>query len=209
VVYELVAPGGDTYVMQSYSQIRDPQLSIGQLRSLGGRIDPPPGWGYRVRRLRRDLDVGANGKATIVQDELQNTYQLARATRPSGPRRRHRVSVDGATKMVAAATAGTLEDHGTVTGRPFGRGSVQIVVKLADGRATGTFRLLYADGSITGSVSMPYTIEGDEIDFRGSARLTSGTGAYRGISSRTLAAHDHNTLDGQNGVISLKGFARY
>jgi len=24
-----------------------------------------------------------------------------------------------------------------------------------------------------------------------------------------LAVHDHNTLDGQNGVVSLKGAARY
>ena len=54
---------------------------------------------------------------------------------------------------------------------------------------------------------MPFTIEGNEIDFRGTARFTGGTGAYRGISSGTLEAHDHNTLDGQNGVVSLKGFA--
>jgi hypothetical protein len=79
VVYELVGPGGDVYVMQSYSQIRDPKLTIRQLRSLGRRIDPPPGWRYRARRLRRALEVRAiGGQATIVQDELLNTYQLRR-----------------------------------------------------------------------------------------------------------------------------------
>ena len=56
---------------------------------------------------------------------------------------------------------------------------------------------------------MPFTIAGDEIDFRGTARITGGTGAYRGITSGALQAHDHNTLDGQNGVVSLTGFAKY
>ena len=32
--------------------------------------------------------------------------------------------------------------------------------------------------------------------------------AWRATSG-ALAAHDHNTLDGQNGVVSVDGFARY
>jgi hypothetical protein len=209
-VYELVAPGGDAYVMQAYSQIKDPSLSLGQLGRLGRRLDLPPGWRYRTRRLRRDLDVGvAGGKATIIQDELQNTYQLTTIARRPGPRRRHAVDIQGRTKMVTATTPGTLEDHGTLTGTPFGNGSVEIVVRLAGGRATGTFRMLFAKGSITGTVDMPFTISGGEIDFRGTSRFTAGTGAYRGISSGALQVHDHNTLDGQNGVVELTGTARY
>ena len=38
---------------------------------------------------------------------------------------------------------------------------------------------------------------------------SAGTGAYRGITSGALKAHDHNTLDGQNGRLSLDGFATY
>lgn len=85
LVYELVAPGGDVYVMQAYSQIVDPDQRIGQLRSLGRRLDLPPGWRYRVRRLRSELAVKPiRGNATIVQDELQNTYQLFKSTRRPG-----------------------------------------------------------------------------------------------------------------------------
>jgi hypothetical protein len=210
-LYELVAPGGDVYVMQAYAQIKDRSLTIGKLRSLGRRLDLPPGWRYRSRVLKRPLAVAApNGHATIVQDELQNTYQLVGAARGSGPRRRHRVSVDGKTKMIKTPTTpGTIEDHGTVSGTPFGKGSVVIVVTLKDGKATGTFRMLFGKGSITGTIDMPFTISGGEIDFRGTARITAGTGAYRGISSGALRAHDHNTLDGQNGVVTLTGFARY
>jgi hypothetical protein len=208
-VYELVAPGGDVYVMQAYARILDPSLTIGKLRTLGRRLDLPAGWRYRTRRLPHGLALGANGTATIVQDELQNTYQLASASRAPGRRQRHAVSIDGKTKMVTATTPGTIEDHGTLTGTPFGRGTVEIVVTLAGGRATGSFRMLFAKGSITGTIDMPFKIEGGEIDFRGTARFTAGTGAYRGITSGALAVHDHNTLDGQNGVVSLQGAARY
>jgi hypothetical protein len=207
-IYELVAPGGDVYVMQAYSQIKDRSLSIGKLRSLGRRLDLPQGWRYRSRVLRRPLAVGANGQATIVQDELQNTYQLAATTRKPGPRKRHRVDLDAKTKEVGASAAG-IEDRGTVTGTPFGKGSIDILVTLAGGKATGTFRMVFAKGSVTGTVDMPFTISGGEIDFNGTSRITAGTGAYRGITSGALETHDHNTLDGQNGVVTVTGFAKY
>jgi hypothetical protein len=208
-VYELVAPGGDVYVMQSYSQIRDPSQTIGDLPTLGQRLDPPPGWRYRTRRLRRPLDVAPlNGNATIIQDDLLNTYQLYKTTRPPGPRKRHRLDIEGDTRNVGLA-GGSLVDRGTVSGTPFGKGTVEITVSLAGGRATGGFRMLFAKGSVVGTVDMPFTIAGGEIDFRGTARITGGTGAYRGITSGALQASDHNTLDGQNGEVVVKGFARY
>jgi hypothetical protein len=207
-VYELVAPGGDLYVMQSYAQIRDPDQRIGDLRTLGRRLDLPPGWRYRVRRLRKPLDVTPiAGTATIIQDDLLNTYQLYKTTRPAGPRKRHRVSIEGDTRNVGVVN-GSLVDRGTITGT-FGQGTVEITVTLANGRATGGFRLLFAKGSVVGTVDMPFTISGGEIDFRGTARVTGGTGAYRGITSGALQASDHNTLDGQNGEVVVKGFARY
>ena len=75
-VFELVAPGGKVYVMQSYAQIVDPKLTLAQLPALGQRLKLPAGWRYRVRTLKRDLPVTANGRAYVVQDELSNTYQL-------------------------------------------------------------------------------------------------------------------------------------
>ena len=80
-VYELVAPGGAVYVMQAYSQIVDPNLRLGRLRSLGSRLKLPAGWRYRSRTLRGGLALQAHGRATILQDELQNTYQLLPAAR--------------------------------------------------------------------------------------------------------------------------------
>jgi hypothetical protein len=207
-VYELVAPGGDVYVMQAYAQIKDRSLAIGKLRSLGNRLDLPPGWRYRSRVLRKPLALGANGTATIIQDELQDTYQLASTTRKPGSRKRHRVDLNAKTKEVGTSAAG-IHDRGTITGTPFGKGSIDILVQLNGGKATGTFRMTFRKGSVTGTVDMPFTITGGEIDFRGTAQITGGTGAYRGITSGKLQAHDHNTLDGQNGVVSVSGSAKY
>jgi hypothetical protein len=207
-VFELVAPGGDTYVMQSYAQIKDPKLSIGKLGSLGRRLKPPPGWRYRTRELKRELVLTARGKATILQDELQNTYQLATTTR-RGKRASHSVSVNGKTRTVTPATRGTVEDHGTLTGTPFGKGGIVLVGTFGNGRLTGTFRLTFPRGSIIGTTSMPFTFSGNEIDFHGTSRFTGGTGAYRGISSGALDTRDHNTLDGQSGRLTVVGSATY
>lgn len=76
-VYELVAADGATYIMQSYSQIKDPTLTIDDLPSLGERLELPEGWAFRVRTLTDELEVlSSEGVATVIQDELQNTYQL-------------------------------------------------------------------------------------------------------------------------------------
>jgi hypothetical protein len=195
--------------MQSYAQIKDPTLTLAKLGSLGRRLKLPVGWLYRTRRLARDLVLDAKGTATITQDELQDTYQLSTTTRPAGKRVRHPVHLAGQTREVATSTPGTLEDHGTITGGPFGRGTIVLVAALKDGRATGTFRLAFPRGSVTGTFSMAFTISGNEIDFVGTSRFTAGTGAYRGISSGDLRVHDHNTLDGQSGRLSVDGFATY
>jgi haloalkane dehalogenase len=78
VVYELLAPSGRRYVMQAYSQIVDKTLRRSQLAGLGARLKLPEGWRYRARRLKRDLVLVTGGNATVLQDELQNTYQRER-----------------------------------------------------------------------------------------------------------------------------------
>jgi hypothetical protein len=208
-VFELIAPGGDTYVMQSYAQIKDPKLTLAKLRTLGRRLTLPPGWRYRSRTLRRPLVLSAKGSATILQDELQDTYQLATGARGKGKRVRHDVSIRGVTRSVDPATPGTVEDHGTLTGAPFGKGTIVLVGTFADNRLTATFRLTFRRGSVLGTAKLPYKIADGVITFDGSSRLTGGTGAFRGIRSGPLKTHDTNTLDGQNGRLSVTGPATY
>src|SRR3954468_16336352 len=207
-VFELTAPGGDVYVMQSYAQIKDPSLTLGRLPALGRRLKLPLGWHYRVRKLRHPLVLRARGSATVLQDDLQNTYQLAKVVR-QGKRTKHTVNMTGKTRTVPPATPGTVEDHGTVAGSPFGPGRIVLVGTFGGGRLTATFRLTFPRGSIIGTTSMPFAISGNEIDFAGTSRFTGGTGVYRGIESGPLQTRDHNTLDGQNGTLSVTGASKY
>jgi haloalkane dehalogenase len=74
-VYELVAPEGRSYVMQSYLLTVDPTLTEGDLPTLGTRLQLPPGWCYRVRQLSRKWSLQVDGEARVVQDDLENSYQ--------------------------------------------------------------------------------------------------------------------------------------
>lgn len=75
-VYELTSPTRQVYVMQSYSLIKDPTLTLESLPGLGAKIALPKGWTYASRVLDEDLDVtSTKGVATVIQDDLQNTYQ--------------------------------------------------------------------------------------------------------------------------------------
>jgi hypothetical protein len=76
-VHELVDPDGAAYVMQAYCTGVDPTLTQGDLAGLGDRLDLPAGWSYRTRVLDDELVVDTSTTlATVVQDELENTYTL-------------------------------------------------------------------------------------------------------------------------------------
>jgi hypothetical protein len=80
-VYELVDANGKVYVMQAYSQQHDAGLSESDLPTLASRITPPPGWMYQVRTLDQTLRVTYAGvEATVMQDDLANTYSLIEPT---------------------------------------------------------------------------------------------------------------------------------
>lgn len=76
-IYELTAPDGSIYVMQSYSQQDVPTQTVDDLASLRTRLDLPRGWTFMTRVLTEDLLVEDDeGVATVVTDEFRNTYQL-------------------------------------------------------------------------------------------------------------------------------------
>lgn len=76
-VFILDDPDGNPWVMQAYSQIVDPGLTLASLADLAGRLKLPEGWSFRTETLTADLTIQpVEGTARIVQDELQNTYDL-------------------------------------------------------------------------------------------------------------------------------------
>jgi len=76
-VHELVDPDGRAYVMQAYCIGVDPGLTQEGLATLGERLSMPDGWRYRTRVLDEELVVDTTATvATVIQDELENTYTL-------------------------------------------------------------------------------------------------------------------------------------
>ena len=74
-VFMFEAPDSSRYVMQAYAQIVDKTLSYNDLPALSARLKLPSGWRYTTMVPEKDLVAGAEGKATVVQDDLENTYQ--------------------------------------------------------------------------------------------------------------------------------------
>ena len=78
-VYELVGPDDKTYALQAYCTGVDKDLSEDQLAGLGDRLDLPTGWRFRVRVPDEEITVDTTtSHATVVQDELENSYTLLR-----------------------------------------------------------------------------------------------------------------------------------
>jgi hypothetical protein len=76
-VFELQDPAFRRWVMQTWSQIVDPDLSRGDLPKLGERLDLPEGWTYQKRVLESPLRIdSANRTALVLQDDLTNSYSL-------------------------------------------------------------------------------------------------------------------------------------
>jgi hypothetical protein len=74
-VFELTAPDGHVYAMQSYSQIVDKKLNYRDLPRLAALLKLPPGWSYSSRKLTHTLKLNSNGLAYVVNDNLYDSYQ--------------------------------------------------------------------------------------------------------------------------------------
>ena len=76
-IYELIDPQGQRWVMQTLSQVSDPNLSQADLPRLADRLDLPAGWTYQPRVLTDELRVDTRSRAAqVLQDNLTNSYSL-------------------------------------------------------------------------------------------------------------------------------------
>jgi hypothetical protein len=76
-IYELHDPALRRWVMQTWSQIVDPNLSRADLPGLGDRLELPEGWTYQSRKLTSPLTIDTTTHAAqVLQDDLRNSYSL-------------------------------------------------------------------------------------------------------------------------------------
>jgi len=74
-VYELIDPRGRRWVMQTWSQVTDPDLTREDLPGLASRLELPNGWSYQPRVLTSELRVDTRTQAAeVLQDNLTNSY---------------------------------------------------------------------------------------------------------------------------------------
>lgn len=76
-IYELIDPQAQHWVMQTLSQVADPNLSQADLPRLADRLDLPAGWTYQPRVLTDELRIDTRTRAAqVLQDNLTNSYSL-------------------------------------------------------------------------------------------------------------------------------------
>ncbi|MEE3065670.1 MAG: hypothetical protein VYA67_17260 [Actinomycetota bacterium] len=76
-IYELIDPDGRRWVMQTWSQVADPNLSRADLAGLAERLTLPEGWSYQPRVLDQTLRVDTTTRpARVTQDDLTNSYSF-------------------------------------------------------------------------------------------------------------------------------------
>jgi len=75
-LHELTSPEGKVYVMQALALYVDPSQTIDTLDLLAGRLKLPDGWTFVTRVADQPLRLlSTDGVATVLQDELANSYQ--------------------------------------------------------------------------------------------------------------------------------------
>jgi hypothetical protein len=76
-VLELVDPDGGVYVMQTYVTSKEADGAFPDPGELAEQLDLPSGWEFREVVPDQDLHARtSNGQATVIRDNLGNTYQL-------------------------------------------------------------------------------------------------------------------------------------
>lgn len=76
-IFQLTAPDGSVFVMQSFSQQKDPSLTLASLPSLANKLELPAGWKFGSRVLTEDLKIiTVKNPAQVLQDNLGNSYSM-------------------------------------------------------------------------------------------------------------------------------------
>jgi hypothetical protein len=100
----------------------------------------------------------------------------------------------------------TLIQQGTFRGAPFGRGRVRVRTLVGRGRGSVVrFVLTTSRGTVRGDGDCAVTFKGSRIFYDGTARITSGTGAYRRMRGRNLRVGGRGGVSSERFIVTLKG----
>lgn len=123
----------------------------------------------------------------------------------------HQVSASGQVKLTKREPATKkIEQRGTVSGRPFGRGTLTLRSKLA-ARKTLEFsiRLVTPHGTVTGTGTATLKASGSQANYSGTVRITGGTRRYRSIARSTLRVAGVGDSAARTTTVRITGRTRY
>jgi hypothetical protein len=121
----------------------------------------------------------------------------AAATRPLDITSKLRLLDDG---------GGTLNQRGEFNGAPLGRGTVTLKTDVGKGSgATFTFKMVNRHGQVFGSGDVRLTFRGSTVTYRGTAKITSGNGAFARYRASRLTVSGSGPLTGETFTVRLTG----
>jgi hypothetical protein len=110
------------------------------------------------------------------------------------------------TVTLVPGTDSKLHYHGSFTGAPFGSGATDVTTTLTgSGSSHLTFTLTTRRGSVNGSADATVSYRGNTVICRGTAAVTSGTGAYSRYRGRGLRISGTTTTTAEKSTLSLSG----
>jgi hypothetical protein len=103
----------------------------------------------------------------------------------------------------------TMLQRGTFAGTPLGRGNVRLRTAIGRGRGA-TFRFEFANrrGTVRGTGDVALDFRGSTITYRGTARITAGTGAFGRMRAQDLRVYGRGTVGGERFAVRLTGRVR-
>jgi hypothetical protein len=100
----------------------------------------------------------------------------------------------------------TLRQAGTFTGAPLGPGSARIATKVGAGDgASVTFELFNRHGKVRGSANVTLQFKGTTIIYRGTAKITSGTGSFATMRATGLKLAGQGPISGETFKVRITG----
>jgi hypothetical protein len=97
-----------------------------------------------------------------------------------------KVDITAHARLVPGGGATLIQD-GTFSGSPLGRGTVRLRTRLGQGNgATFNFVMRTSRGSVRGSGDIALQFSRTAVSYHGTARITGGDGAFRGMRASGL-----------------------
>jgi hypothetical protein len=105
---------------------------------------------------------------------------------------------------------GVTIDAGTVTGTPFGSGTVMSRAQAAGSAIVSTFTERFAQGTVKGRITIAFTFVGaGTVRYSGHGSFTGGTGIYSNASGSIRTFTGTGTAAGRRATIRVTGTAIY